>query len=82
MFYNYNIVINLLEKKIFKKFMSLKKRILQKQFLLQLDNQVVFAIINTTKKLAYNLKDLINKILKTLIFLLEYNNLIESKNTQ
>lgn len=36
--YNYNIVINLLEKKISKEFMFLKERILQKQFLLELDN--------------------------------------------
>jgi len=36
--YSYDIVINLLERKISKEFTSLKEQILQKRFLLQLDN--------------------------------------------
>ena len=38
--------------------------------------------MNAAKKLAYNLKDSTNKILRTLMFSLEYNDLIESENTQ
>jgi hypothetical protein len=74
--------MNLLERKIPKELTSLKERILQKRFLLQLDDQAVFAIINARKKLAYNLEDSTNKILRTLMFSLEYNGLVKDENTQ
>ena len=74
--------MNLSRKKILEELTPLKERILQKRFSLQLDNQVVFAIINAKKKLAYNLKDSTNKILKTLMFSFEYDDLIKSENTQ
>lgn len=39
-------------------------------------------IMNAAEKLAYNLKDLTNKILITFMFSLEYCDLIKSENTQ
>lgn len=80
--YDYDIVMDLSRRKILEKFTSLKERILQKRFLSQLDNQAVFAIINARKELAYNSKDSTNKILKTLMFSLEYGDLIKNENTQ
>ena len=81
-FYDHNIIINFLKKKIFKKLTFLKKRILQTQFFSQLNDKVVFIIINVTKKLAYNFEDSIYKIFKTFILSLKYNNLIKSEIIQ
>jgi len=79
--YDHDIVMNLLGRKISKELTSLKERILHKRFSSQLDDQAVFAIMNATKELAYNLKDSTNKILRTLMFSLEYDDLIENENT-
>jgi hypothetical protein len=81
-FYDHDIVMDLSRRKILEKLTPLKERILQKQFSSQLDDQAVFAIINARKELAYNSKDSTNKILRTLMFSLEYDDLIEDENTQ
>ena len=70
------------QKKIFKKFTFLKKRILQKQSLSQLNDQIVFAIMNVVEKFAYNSKNSTNKIFKTLMFSLKYDDLIKNENIQ
>jgi len=80
--YDHDIVMDLLGRKIPKEFTPLKERILQKRFSSQLDDQAVFAIMNATKKLAYNLEGPTNKILRTPMFPLGYSGLIEGGNTQ
>jgi hypothetical protein len=80
--YDHDIVMNLSERKISEELTSLKERILQRRFSSQLNDQAVFAIMNVAKKLTYNSEDSTNKILRTLMFSLEYDDLIESENTQ
>ena len=79
--YDHDIVMNLSERKISEELTSLKERILQKRFSSQSNDQAVFAIMNVAKNLAYNSEGSTNKILKTLMFSLEYDDLIESENT-
>jgi hypothetical protein len=80
--YDHDIVMNLLGRKIPKELTPLKERILQKRSSPQLDDQAVFAIMNATKELAYNLEGPTNKILRTPMFPLEYDGLIKGENTQ
>jgi len=80
--YDHDIVMNLLGRKISKELTPLKERILHKRFSSQLDDQAVFAIMNAAKELAYNLENSTNKILKTPMFPLGYDGLVEGGNTQ
>lgn len=80
--YGHSIIMNLSERKIPQELVPLKEWILQKQSSSQLNDQAVFTVMNTAEKLVYNSEGSTNKILRTLMFSLRYNDLIKGENTQ